>query len=166
MIAINLGCGQRKIPNYINVDLNPASEPEVLADITQKLPFDDNYADEICSFHVIEHLDRNSVDDIIDDWFRILKPGGKLVIECPDLMKIAKTLLQPFSHNHAEWARMTVMGIYGNPADPIPFMMHKWGYTPESLTRILKLHGFTNIVELPVQTHIPKRDMRIEAVKL
>ena len=58
MIRLNLGCGDKILENYINVDVaseRKGKKPDVISDI-RKLTFDDNYADEILSVHVIEHF--------------------------------------------------------------------------------------------------------------
>jgi predicted SAM-dependent methyltransferase len=59
MIKLNLGCGDKILPGYINVDVaseRKGKKPDVISDI-RKLTFDDNYADEILSVHVIEHCE-------------------------------------------------------------------------------------------------------------
>ena len=81
MIRLNLGCGDKILQEYINVDVaseRAGKKPNVVSDI-RKLTFDDNYADEILSVHVIAHFWRWEVYDILKEWIRVLKPGGKLV---------------------------------------------------------------------------------------
>ena len=70
MIRLNLGCGDKILENYINVDVaseRKGKKPDVISDI-RKLTFDDNYADEILSVHVIEHFWRWEVSDILKEW--------------------------------------------------------------------------------------------------
>ena len=166
MIAINLGCGDKYWDNYINVDVDPDCNPDVVADLTQKLPFEDNYADEIISIHLIEHIDTLKIDNLIQDWFRILKPGGKLIIECPDLEKIAVHILnQRFRNSDRElWEMYTVYGIFGEQTENA-WMRHQWAYTPDSMAELLSKHNFIDISCNPPQWHRPQRDMRFEAIK-
>lgn len=47
---------------------------------TKELPFEDNTFDVIFFFNVIEHLYPEEVSLILEEFYRILKPGGKLVV--------------------------------------------------------------------------------------
>jgi SAM-dependent methyltransferase len=46
------------------------------------LPFPDQTFDVITSWHVIEHV--TSVSETLEEWFRVLKPGGVMILETPD----------------------------------------------------------------------------------
>jgi len=79
---LNLGCGESKKPGYVNVDWQPAVEPDVLHDLNRlPYPFADDTFDVIEAFHVIEHLDRPFA--VMKELHRILKPGGKLQVKVP-----------------------------------------------------------------------------------
>ena len=43
-----------KIDGFINVDINPANEPDVVCDILQGLPYETSSVEEIVLFHTIE----------------------------------------------------------------------------------------------------------------
>lgn len=79
---LNLGCGERKKPGYINIDWNSEVEPEVVHDLN-KLPYplEDNSFDLIEASHVLEHLDKPFL--IMKELHRLLKPNGKLTIKVP-----------------------------------------------------------------------------------
>ena len=48
-----------------------------------KLPFEDNFFDTIWFSHVIEHLHAKEQVAIFNDIYRILKPGGKVIVFAP-----------------------------------------------------------------------------------
>ena len=52
----------------------------VLADLAEKLPFPDNYFDKIASNNTIYAIPKERRDFLIKDFFRILKPRGRIVI--------------------------------------------------------------------------------------
>jgi ubiquinone/menaquinone biosynthesis C-methylase UbiE len=52
----------------------------VLADLTEKLPFVDNEFDKICSNNTIYAVPRKYREQIMKEFYRVLKPGGKIVI--------------------------------------------------------------------------------------
>lgn len=156
-MRLHVGSGDKHWPGWVNCDA--FGDPDVVTD-GRTLPFDDDTAEEIQAIHFVEHVPRLDVDRMIVDWRRVLKPGGKLVIEVPCLNKMAQLITEGERN-----IRLTLLGIFGDPRDPKPGMMHAWAYTKEELRDILDQAGFTHIeVKEPV-FHMPKRDMRVEAVK-
>ncbi len=108
-VRLHVGSGDKSWPLFINVDAH--GDPDVVADV-RTMPFVASYADEIQAIHVVEHIPRLSVDNMLLDWHRILKPGGKLVIEVPCLNKIAKMIVDGQTN-----MSLTIMGIFGDPRD-------------------------------------------------
>lgn len=164
-LKLNLGCGNKNIPGYINVDLvdeRNKVKPDVICDIRDlKEHFDDGVADEVMAIHVLEHFYAWEVHNILLEWKRVLKPGGKIIIEVPDIMKAIFHLMTMPSE-----PRLSMWALYGNPGERDPLMCHKWGYTAESLGAELHLAGFENIVRAPAQFKLKDlRDTRVEAIK-
>ena len=88
-VRLNLGCGDKILDGYINVDIvdeRAGNKPDINCDVRQLTVFEDNYADEILAVHVVEHFWRWEVQAIIQEWMRVLKPGGKMILECPNLI--------------------------------------------------------------------------------
>lgn len=80
--ALDVGCGRNKRTGCIGVDRNPRAAADVLADIDRGgLPFRRSTAAFISLIHVIEHVE--SVVDLLEEAHRVLKPGGRLLIETP-----------------------------------------------------------------------------------
>lgn len=46
-------------------------------------PLKNNEADELLARHIIEHLDPKKIIDIFNEWWRILKPDGRIIIVVP-----------------------------------------------------------------------------------
>jgi len=55
----------------------------VLADLTEKLPFPDNYFDKIACNNALYAIPENRQLAVLKEFYRILKPGGKVVIGNP-----------------------------------------------------------------------------------
>ena len=168
-IRLNLGCGDKILPDYVNVDMADnwsKKQPDIIADITKKLPFDDGYADEIHAYHVLEHIQRWMVSDCLSEWLRVLKPGGKLILEMPCLDKILDIYFDSRRNESEPNPRLTILGLYGDPAYGVEAMMHKWCYSYSEITAILNDLPLIRInIQKPL-THIAIRDMRVTAVKM
>jgi len=166
-IRLNLGCGNKPLAGFVNVDMPgnyAGTKPEVFADISKPLPFEDASADEIHSFHCFEHFYRYEADAILTDWVRVLKPGGKLVLELPCMDKIIELFNAFIRAGKPIPTNLTLWGLYGDPSYAVPEMVHRWCYSQHELTTMMEANGLTVSSEKP-QTHQPVRDMRLEGVK-
>ncbi len=98
ILALDVGCGIRKQPGAIGIDRNPASRPDVLVDLERfPYPFRDSSFDRITAIHVIEHL--SNVIGTMEEFHRLLKPGGTLRIETPHYTDYS-SFCDPTHKNH------------------------------------------------------------------
>lgn len=58
-LKLNLGCYNRKIHGFVNVDIREETEPDVVDDISKLEKFSCNSVDLIYSCHSFEHLNFN-----------------------------------------------------------------------------------------------------------
>jgi SAM-dependent methyltransferase len=98
-IRLNLGCGDNIVYGYINHDVT-RHRPEV--DVVHDLqvfpwPWADDSAEEILLLDVLEHLPE--VVPVIDECWRVLRPGGMLHISVPHY-QAEHVWLDP-THRHA-----------------------------------------------------------------
>ena len=80
-IVIDIGCGERKYPGALGLDIVPLQSVDVLADTNAGLPFRDSSVDGVHVNHVLEHL----VDLVaaMDEIWRVCKPGARVYITVP-----------------------------------------------------------------------------------
>jgi hypothetical protein len=170
-IKLNLGCGDKILEGYVNVDVvdsRAGKKPDVNCDIRNLTAFDENYADEVMAIHVVEHFWRWEIESVLKEWIRVLKPGGRLVLECPNLTTACEQFLEDperFSSDGKDGQR-TMWVFYGDPQWQDPLMVHRWGYTPKSLSNLLEHVGLVNARQEPAEFKLREpRDMRIVANK-
>lgn len=169
-MRLNLGCGRHVLDGWMNVDIQVSPRlhqrvPEIISDL-RKIPLPDECANEAMAIHVLEHFYRWEVDQVLHEWRRLLKPGGRLILELPDVVKCCHNLINGIEGKASE--QMSYWGLYGDPRDQDPYMCHRWGWSPETLKDVLSTRGFVDIVqEIPQWHQVGKflRDMRIVAMK-
>jgi SAM-dependent methyltransferase len=90
--GLDVGCGYQKIGACVGIDLVPwgnscnargsLSQADWSFDITE-LPLKDGTMDFVFSSHVLEHVDEPA--KAIEEWLRVLKSGGYLLMLIPDI---------------------------------------------------------------------------------
>ncbi|MBS3076663.1 methyltransferase domain-containing protein [Candidatus Pacearchaeota archaeon] len=81
---LNIGCGQKKLDGFINIDKNSEFNPDICMDASQisnYKRFGENTISEIRSEHFLEHTE--NPEEIMKEWHRILSTGGILKIKLP-----------------------------------------------------------------------------------
>jgi len=171
-VKLHLGCGGVRWRDFINVDLyqydyetrdtsRSGCAADAFADI-RNLNLDDDCVDEIFTSHVFEHFTRWQGEDMLIDWFRILKPGGRMVIETPDFWRCVLWLFHPLH----EKRRLGRTQFFGNQWDRLEYQTHRYLWSSGELKATCKQVGFKNVVVTHrTETHYPGRDMRAEATK-
>lgn len=156
---LHLGCGNKILRGYVNIDSH--GQPDIRADITNlKGLVKPSSVEEILAIHVFEHIFVFKAEETLKYWYSLLKPGGKLILEMPDLVKVIgffKLENPPPSH--------TMLALYGGEMTGRVEDVHKWCWTYKTIEPILKSVGFSKVEEKPAMYHVPERDFRVEAVK-
>lgn len=163
MIKLNLGSGNDYLDGYINVDLY-APKADERYDIS-KLPHEDNSVDEIRAFHVIEHFDFINAFHVLFEWRRVLKPGGRLHLETPDLEGSCREFLS--RNEDGQWK---LLGHMFSEPWINPGLIHKMLYPEWLLRKSLTEIGFININRLEpsssyIKDHPPQVFLNLEAFK-
>lgn len=140
---VDLGCGNLTWDfegegRPLRVDIRESVEPDFRADI-RDTPFADDQFLVVANFHVLEHMDRSEVGPALDEWVRILAPGGEMRIAVPSLEWAAKNILDGKLNND------TMNVLYGSQTYAENF--HKFGFTPASLRKMLEDRGLEIVEE-------------------
>src|ERR1043165_8190823 len=134
-----LCAGAIRREGWKTLDANPLFAPDYLASIP---PLPDELKaeqwDEIEWIHGITSMYPWDAVEIIEEIRGVLAPGGKLVLEQPDLRYASRV----------EW-------LFGDPSFRNPLHMNRWAYTPATLEAALRLAGFTRMKLLPARHHLP-----------
>jgi len=131
---INLGSGNDYLDGWINVDIDPNTKVDVVADLSEKFPFPDLSINEIKASDILEHFTKEDGLVFLHECHRVLRENGKIFIRTHDLNSIYKS----FSNDPLVLTHF----IYGDTSETGIFGAHKYAYTEESLRFTLKKVGF------------------------
>ncbi len=83
-IRLNIGCGGENPPEWVGMDRRAIPGVDIVHDIEDlPWPLPDSCAVMALMNHVMEHLDPRKMIDIFDEIWRVLGPGGQLLIAVP-----------------------------------------------------------------------------------
>jgi GT2 family glycosyltransferase len=164
-IKLNLGSGGIHIPGYLSVD-NFDPRTHILMDAT-KLDFEDNTVEEIIASHLFEHINPYKAVDTLKEWLRVLKPGGKLIMEMPDFESLCYAFLESTKEERYGFLNC-VYGTVNTTEEGSPDQItapHLWGWYPAMLDDHLQWAGYENVTFMNEKIPHPGYNFRVEATK-
>lgn len=146
-VKFHIGCGDKKLPGYVNVDVVPAEGSDLIMDISKDLHLiPSNIASEIRLESVFEHFYKYDQHIILQHFHRMLKEKGILVIKwLPDF----DAIIEAYRKKEAaivgkEFDLFNVYRLtHGDPTPKnSPHQLHKDIFTKDSIRRLLEEHNF------------------------
>lgn len=136
MINLHLGCGSLKLEDFINVDIT-SKLADMKLDINDLSIFNEDSVQQIYICHVLEHINRNQILNLILEWNRVLQKNGILRIAVPDFEKVLKIYQKDNDMSQ-------IIGfLNGGQTDQYDF--HFLNFDFEILNDLLKACGFDNV---------------------
>lgn len=149
---IEIGSGFYPSPGYIHVDLDTRAPHVEYFSSGARLPFRDDWAEEILAIHVLEHVHPTQLFETLGEWRRVLAPGGLLRLHVPDSRALMEGYLEA-SQDH-KWSLMGgLLGMYANADINRPEQLqkppdHKILFDRALLTEVLSEAGFVDVRDL------------------
>ena len=159
-MRLNIGCGRKPLAGYVNCDLQPLPGVDLVAD-AGAIPVDPGTVEEIFAQHVIEHIAADRWPLVLEHWHRLLIPGGRVIVECPDLRRVCEYYVCDFGGMRAWWHHC----IYGDPDEG---GRHLRGFVLEQLVADFKAAGFAIFSARQWHDYAEPKlwyNLRVEAVK-
>jgi predicted SAM-dependent methyltransferase len=85
MKLLNLGCGQKYHPDWVNVNFYKSGEKVLVHDLNHPFPWADETFDVVYHSHVLEHFTKENAKKFLKECKRVLKPNGIHRVVVPDL---------------------------------------------------------------------------------
>lgn len=102
-IKINLGSGHWKLADWVNVDIDRESQPDVCANLAGGLPFASGVARLMHTEDFIDQLELDQAEEFLRECHRILAPGGVLRVLTPDMRQLAHLYLHDPEQLNTLW---------------------------------------------------------------
>jgi predicted SAM-dependent methyltransferase len=90
---LNWGCGGLCSPGWVNSDRADFKGIDIVADILEGLPIESEIFDYAVSTHALPEIAYPDLVPTLEELRRVLKPGGVLRLELPDLDKAIRAYL-------------------------------------------------------------------------
>lgn len=149
MHILNLGCGQHHHPDWINVDFSSTGPGVIAYDLQWGIPFSSNSFDVVYHSHLLEHFPRRRAFCLMQECFRVLKPGGIIRVVVPDLEQITRTYLEILEK--------------AEQGDPRALTRYDW-IIIEMLDQMVRNRQGGEMLEYWKQNPIPAEDFVLERV--
>jgi len=137
---VDLGCGESSYQcdegDVLTVDIRDEVKPDYRCDLG-KLPFATGEFDIVFSSHTLEHFPRKDVEQVLDEWIRIMKPDGELRLVLPNVEWAADRIKEGIVDDNV---LNVILG-----AQTFAENFHKFCFTPKVLTDMLTAREFKRI---------------------
>ena len=157
---LHIGCGhytKSQAPGFnndnwkeIRFDIDKKVNPDIEGTLTDMILVETGSVDAVYSAHNIEHIYPHEVPFALEEFYRVLKDDGIVVISCPDLQSVCEAvvndrLLEPLYETPAGDKISPIDILYGYRKDVAKgneHMAHKGGFTYTSLNTSFFEAGF------------------------
>ena len=97
---LNIGCGNKILDNYLNIDKYPIDSSVMFGDLDSGIDLKDNCASAILLDNVIEHV--ASIEHALGEIYRLLKPNAEVTIITPHFSS-ASSWQDPTHRHHLSY---------------------------------------------------------------
>lgn len=137
MIKIHLGCGEKILDGFVNIDIVQKNSRVVIDDVSTLSTIKNNSVDLIYACHVLEHFPKGEILYILKVWNNKMKRGGTIRISVPDFNSIVLQYEKSRNLN-------SVIGLlYGGQRNEYDY--HKVVFNFDTLSNLLEMAGFSNV---------------------
>jgi predicted SAM-dependent methyltransferase len=141
-LRLNLGCGDRYAPGWINVDYGSPHPKDLEVDLTGELPWGSGTVGMVYAGHLLEHLHLDDCRALLTRLRPLMKLGGVIMLVGPDVDRAQRMI-----DDGAGLAEM-----YGATMDSLRYGagrwsgdVHMWECTEEQLVSLLEETGWMSI---------------------
>lgn len=133
-ICLNLGCGRDHKPSWINVDIDKRVGPDIVADVTGRLPCTTAVVTKVLMQDILEHVTIEQGQSLLHEVRRAMKVEGELEIRIPQVDRIL--------NKYRRYPELVHHFVYGNTKYSGVWGAHKAGYNYQEIVLLAMKTGF------------------------
>jgi SAM-dependent methyltransferase len=133
----------------IRLDIDEKVNPDIIGSLTDMHLVDSSSVDAVYSSHNIEHIFPHEIPIALNEFYRVLKDDGIVVITCPDIQSVGEALAQDklltplYNSPMGDVTPFDILyGHRSTTSDGNIFMAHKSGFTYSTLDSVFSEAGF------------------------
>ncbi len=105
-VKIDIGCKDNTKPGFSGIDILDFGQ-DIVWDVTEGLPIQDEFVEEIYCSHFLEHLKVDQIQDFFCEMHRVCKDGSQIEIKVPH----SDTIESYYSCHFSRWNESRIQGI-------------------------------------------------------
>ena len=135
---VHIGCGTRYIPGFTHIDVVRREHVDYVSP-AHDLPLPDSSVDLVYASHILEYYDLYEASDCLDEWMRVLKPGGIVRIAVPNFDALIEVYRQT-----QDLSRI-IGPLYGRMPGSEGYIYHRTTFNMGALSNLLASRGFIEV---------------------
>ncbi len=89
-MKLHIGCGKKYLEGYKHLDVIDFEHIDFVCDTRKLSMINDSSVTEIYACHILEHVERDEVINVLNEWKRVLVVGGILRVAVPDFEAVVE----------------------------------------------------------------------------
>ena len=136
-MRVELASGERPHNGYFHCDMRILESTNLVCRV-EVLPFAEDSVEVLLASHIIEHFSYREINKVLEEWYRVLRPGGDILIITPNFAYVAHGYVEGWMDYVESRNRM-----FGGQDYPGNF--HCTMFDSSSMGNALETAGFKNI---------------------
>lgn len=128
--------------NIVGLSISHHDKRTIFHDITKKFQIGDSRVDSFQAEEVLEHIPYEKIPDILEEVYRVLKPGGICRISVPDYNSPGLKKRSLYDYEGKLVFDPIGGGVYSN--EGVEFGGHIWFPTYENVKELVEISPFNN----------------------
>lgn len=145
-VLLHVGCGGSPVPEYlqsykeVRLDIDERHKPDIIGSMTDLGEI--GQYDMVYCCHALEHLYPHDVIKALKEFYRVIKPGGAVMVLVPDLEDVKPTLDVVYESPSGPITGLDMYYGLRSVLEDMPYMAHKTGFFKDTLEQAFKEAGF------------------------
>jgi len=127
-MKLDIACGKRKVLNSIGIDIDPESDADVIATALH-LPFKNERFECITSTHFVEHLFPYELEVMLAECYRVLKPGGSLLLKVDRDWSLSRLRAKDPTHKYRYSPKELRILLHHFHLKRVQKRIYRWGFS-------------------------------------